>query len=88
MRGLDARLGWPPDPPEGPELSTMRETLWALLEDGNVPQYLIELVDRVVESLEWDADRECPVCLNRSLEESVRQMDEMYAEAEAMQEAE
>jgi hypothetical protein len=68
MRGLDARLGWPPDPPEGPELSTMRETLWALLEDGNVPQYLIELVDQVVDSLERDADRECPTCQALALE--------------------
>lgn len=65
MRGL---VGYPPDPPEGPELSTMRETLWALLEDGNVPQYLIELVDRVVESLEWAANRECPTCQALALE--------------------
>jgi hypothetical protein len=48
-------MNWPPDPPEEPAMSREREELWALLENASVPMYLIELVDRVVESLEKKA---------------------------------
>jgi hypothetical protein len=51
--------------PDEPEVSGTREDLWNLLENADVPQYLIELVDKVVETLEWGADRECPVCEER-----------------------
>ena len=51
--------------PDEPEVSGTREDLWNLLENTDVPQYLIELVDKVVETLEWGADRECPVCEER-----------------------
>jgi hypothetical protein len=65
-------MNWPPDPPEEPAMSREREELWALLENASVPMYLIELADRVVESLEWAADRECPTCQAMALEEEAR----------------
>lgn len=66
-----------------PYVSPEREHLCALLDDAGVAPYLIELVDKVVEKFEEQALSECPICLNRLLDESTEQqrIDEIQMEA-------
>jgi hypothetical protein len=65
--GWDYPPGCSATPYDEDNLSPIREELWQLLEDGQVPFYLIELVDTVVASLEAQLDVECDRCQAEAL---------------------
>jgi hypothetical protein len=57
----------PPDDEES--ISQTREDIWQKLEDVGVSEELLTFVDKRLRDLEILAERECPVCLQRHVEE-------------------
>ena len=53
---------------EGP-ISQAREDVWQKLENAGVSEELLIFVDKQLRDLEILAERECPVCLQRHVEE-------------------
>lgn len=61
-------FGWSYPPgcsglPEGPEPHPKSEELYALLEEADVSEEIIEKACKIVEDLAIELDRECPQCL-------------------------
>jgi len=50
-------------------ISQTREDVWQKLEDVGVSEELLTFVDKQLRDLEILAERECPVCLQRHVEE-------------------
>ena len=76
-------FGWsyPPGcsgPPEEPEMSPEGESVWAMLENVEVDEAVIEQVCKVVEELVIKANAECPQCLERWAEAEQNAMDEFH----------
>jgi hypothetical protein len=76
--GWDYPAGCSSTPHDDEDLSPVREHLWELLENAQIPMYLIQLVDRVVTELEGQAATECPTCQFLSLSEEAKLAEEAW----------
>ena len=59
---------------EGP-ISQAREDVWQKLENAGVSEELLIFVDKQLRDLEILAELECPVCLQRHVEELERESE-------------